>query len=128
MTTLTTQERKAIADTIIAQLGGNQFRAMTGAKDFTFGERGELTFGLPARFAKDGINKVRVTLTADDDYTVEFFRINMRAKEMVKTIATEEGVYCDTLRSTFTRVTGLDCTLGGGVFEARGNRMPMGGQ
>ena len=125
--TLSVETRKEIADTILAQLGGRQFKVMTGAKDFTFGERGELTFGLPARFAKDGINKVRVTLTDADDYTLEFFRINMRAKEMVKTIATEEGVFVDTLRATFTRVTGLDCTLGSGgvVRSAVGNRGPF---
>ena len=124
---MTPQERKAIADTILAQLGGRMFIAMTGAKHFTFGEKGELSFQLPARFAKDGINGVRIELTAADDYTLTFSRINVRAREMVKTIATEEGVFCDTLRSTFTRVTGLDCTMGK-VFEARGNRAPMGGQ
>ena len=43
---MTAEERKQIADTILEQLGGGRFILMTGAKDFSFGEAGELNFRL----------------------------------------------------------------------------------
>jgi hypothetical protein len=97
----------AVAQNILQQLGGNRFALMTGAKNFVYGEN-MLQFKLPSNFARDGINAVRVTLTAMDDYSVEFFKVRGVAS---KPIAYRENVYCDTLQSTFKAVTGLDTRL-----------------
>lgn len=99
-----------VSKTILEQLGGNKFIVMTGAKNFVGGNN-TLSFRLPggAGFCKEGINGVRVTLTAMDDYTVEFIKIR---KFEVKTIKTVEGVYCDNLQAVFTEATGLYTSLG----------------
>ena len=59
-----------IAQTILAQLGGRRFIAMTGARNFICGEN-YLMFSLPKGFAKDGINKIRITLDWTDTYIFE---------------------------------------------------------
>jgi len=104
--------RELVAKTILAQLGGNRFAVMTGAKNLMHGADSNgspyLSFKLPSRFATNGINFVRVTLTPADDYKVEFVKVwGMN----LKTIAVREGVYADTLRSVFTEATGLDTSL-----------------
>ena len=67
-------DNMVVANTILEQLGGRRFVAMTGARNFTAidDQRGALSFKVPR--AKDGINAIKVTLTAMDDYTVEAFR------------------------------------------------------
>ena len=97
-----------VAQTILSQLGGRKFIAMTGAKSFVGGSD-MLMFALPARFAKDGINKVRITLTPADEYKVEFMKII--GTKPVKTIAEVDGVYADNLQRIFTSHTGLDTRL-----------------
>jgi hypothetical protein len=96
-----------VATTILEQLGGRKFIAMTGAKNFV-GGKDYLAFALPSRFAKDGINNVKITLTYRDDYTVEF---NKLWGVNLKSIAVVDGVYCDMLRDIFTDYTGLDTSL-----------------
>lgn len=98
-----------IANEILAQLGGNRFLAMTGAKDLVGGED-YLAFRLPARFAKGGINKVKITLTDADLYKVESFKMKRHGLDVV-TIAEDDGIYCDRLAETFTAQTGLDTRL-----------------
>lgn len=94
------------AESILNQLGGNRFVAMTGARNFV-GDTAALMFALPARFAKDGINKVKVELVADT-YTVTFWKLRgMKAN----VIASRELVYADQLRDVFTAVTGLSVAL-----------------
>jgi hypothetical protein len=98
---------QTIAATILDQLGGGRFVAMTGAKMFAH-DGNSLRFRLPSRFARNGSNFVKVTLTAGDDYAIEYGKVwglNYRI------IDTQEGVYGDTLRASFTAATGLDCTL-----------------
>jgi hypothetical protein len=95
------------ATTILTQLGGNRFIAMTGAKNLVGGDN-DLTFSLPARLARNGINKIRVALDASDTYTVTAYRY--RALNLTQ-IEAVDGVYCDNLRDVFTSVTGLDCTM-----------------
>jgi hypothetical protein len=98
-----------IAETILQQLGGRSFTAMTGARSYTSIEKG-LMFQLPARFAKNGINKVRIYLTPRDTYMVEFWRIGPKLK--LSHISTHEDVYADSLRELFESQTGLYLTLG----------------
>ena len=97
-----------IAQTILHQLGGNRFIAMTGAKNLV--NHGDaLSFRLPANFAAKGINSVKVILdVARDLYTVEFNKI--RGVKFTE-IAKFEGVCFDDLQALFTGETGLDTRL-----------------
>lgn len=98
-----------IASTILEQLGGRRFIAMTGAKNFVAVAPGNtLVFRLPAKFAKNKANYVRITLTPDDLYTVEFSYL--RAMNL-RDISRHEGIYCDQLRELFTTETGLYTSL-----------------
>lgn len=98
-----------VAQTILAQFGGSRFIAMTGAKNFV-GSDNYLQFDLPRGFASNKANKCRVTLDANDTYTVEFFKWNARAFDM-KLISSDSNVYCDSLRAVFTAETGLYTSL-----------------
>jgi hypothetical protein len=90
---------------IIEQLGGNRFRAMTGARHFVFDDVGQsLTFRLPW----PGINFVRVTLTPADLYDMEFFKVRGLSLTLK---AREVGIYWDRLQAVFTANTGLDTHL-----------------
>lgn len=96
-----------VASTIIEQLGGNQFIAMTGAKQFVDTGNG-LQFGLPSRFANRGINKVQIQLAADDTYITKFWKISGTKFRLIENIG---GVYAGSLREIFERTTGLDVSL-----------------
>lgn len=96
-----------IAQTILAQLGGNKFIAMTGAKNLADLGNG-LQFKLPSNFAKNKINCVSIKLNEMDLYDVKFF--NIRGVNL-KTIAVCEDVYSEDLQNIFTDHTGLDTHL-----------------
>jgi hypothetical protein len=98
---------KTIAATILEQLGGRKFIAMTGAKNM-LNHGNALSLRLPSRFATDGINYVKVTLTHMDDYTLEFGKVRGMNYKLLKSI---DGVYCDQLQEIFTATTGLDTHL-----------------
>ncbi len=99
----------SVAQTILEQLGGRAFAAMTGANNF-MGDKDSLTFRLPGKpgFVKDGINRVRIVLTGRDDYNLEFYRVR---GANLKLIGTAEGVYCEMLREVFRDRTGLETRL-----------------
>jgi hypothetical protein len=93
----------SIAKTILEQLGGNRFVAMTGAKNF--GDTGNgLAFQVPASLTKNRINAVKVVLDPSDTYTVKFLRIT--SKEL-KTVSQHSMIYCDQLKELFESETGL---------------------
>lgn len=96
-----------ISDTILAQLGGSRFQAMTGAKDYVHDET-SLEFSLPDH----RINRVKITLDPSDTYTVEF---GCARKEQwidnYTLIDRREDVYAENLREVFERVTGLRTSL-----------------
>lgn len=96
-----------VGDTILEQLGGHRFVVMTGAKDFVLGYN-SLQFRLPGNLTRDKSNKVRITLTEFDLYTLETFRV--RGIDC-KTCSSETGIYFDSLQSMFTSFTGLDTHL-----------------
>lgn len=95
-----------VANTILAQLGGRRFIAMTGAKNLG-GEAKSLSFKIPK--AKNGISYVKITLDPDDTYTVQFLKIYGRK---VTTVAEYSNVYADQLRNLFESNTGLYTSLG----------------
>tara|TARA_B100001105_G_scaffold255467_1_gene255130 strand:+ start:1643 stop:2035 length:393 start_codon:yes stop_codon:yes gene_type:complete len=107
-----------IAQTILDQLGGSKFTAMTGAKNFLTIANG-LQFKLPQNFAKNNISVVRITLLPSDTYSMEFGKI-LKQKDpqygvkmpVYKKISVHEQVYADQLRSLFKDETGLDVSLG----------------
>lgn len=93
-----------IAATILAQLGGNRFCAMTGAKNFVQGTS-LLQFDLPRN--SGGVNRVQVVLHANDLYTVACYKWS-RDKLSLKDVGQHShGVYADQLQEIFTAKTGL---------------------
>jgi len=119
-----------LSKTILSQLGGNMFVAMTGAKDFVAIDNG-LKFRIGRN--KSRANVVRITLDIYDTYTMEFWsvrEVNMykiMMKCMEKGLSNEEinekvkdaeaksnmklkeynGLYFDQLQEFFTEYTGL---------------------
>ena len=79
---------------------------MLGTKLF-MGDANSLMFDI--RGCKT-INKIRVTLAADDTYTVTFYKI-ARGGLSVATIATREGIYNDMLHAVIESETGLYLSL-----------------
>lgn len=100
-------DRLPVAAMILEQLGGRRFLAMTGAKNLV-GSEDSLMFQLPASLVKDRGNKLTITLSPMDTYTLTLYRIRGTDAEVV---ATEEDVYAEDLQAAFTRVTGLDTQL-----------------
>jgi hypothetical protein len=99
-----------IAAVIVQQLGGmGRLCAMTGAKDFVAIENG-VSFGI-GKNAK-GVNKVRIVLTAQDLYDVEFGAVRtVKLMPTYKVKSSTEGVYCDMLKAAFEAATGMYLTL-----------------
>ena len=93
------------AKTILQQIGGNRFLAMTGAKNLIGGVN-SLSMKI-GRNAKK-VTHVRIVLNHLDLYDVEFLSIrNLN----VKTVDTASGIYADDLQRVFTGGTGLDTHL-----------------
>ncbi len=95
-----------VATTILTQLGGQQFIAMTGAYHLVGLDDG-LQFSFKGcKFA----NKCRITLDRiSNTYSMEFFKVDNYAYDQKgKTL---ECIYASALQSNFTEATGLDCTL-----------------
>lgn len=106
------EEQQQIAQTILAQLGGNRFVAMTGASSFsswhaTGNIRGGLTFRIP-QTNKIRARSVQIYLMDTDTYRVQF--ATMKKYDFV-ILATHDDVYADNLRTIFESVTGLYTSL-----------------
>lgn len=104
-----------VAKIILEQIGGRRFIVMTGSKNFL-----AMDNGLRMDLSKNnsGANRCEIILTAMDDYTVRFYKLNRttlaRAGRLnpIKEIAKHEGVYADQLQDIFTSVTGLFTNVG----------------
>lgn len=94
-----------VATTILYQLGGKRFTAMTGAKNY-MGDNNSLSFSLPGSSTKGGINKVRITLNSDDLYDIEFMKFKRKTLscDVVKKV---DNIYVDMLEEVFEDTTGL---------------------
>ncbi len=90
-----------ISKTILDQLGGRKFIAMTGSTNFMGGEN-YLSFKLTTNKIK--ATHLRITLTENDTYTLEFFRFRGTKVTNLNKI---ETVYFDQLQEIFTDITGL---------------------
>lgn len=99
-----------VADTILKQLGGRRFCAMTGATNI-MGDEDSLSLQIAAKNDRK-IKGLRITLLPSDTYSVIFYR---RAKKDPATglrlgmtvVSEHEGVFADQLRDLFTSETGL---------------------
>lgn len=97
-----------IAKTILQQIGGHRFAAMTGSHDFI-----NLGNGLRMSLSRNKTSANRLEIIYDegaDLYNVRFYRQSMNHKTFevtTKDIEKIEGVYCDMLEEIFTDVTGL---------------------
>jgi len=102
----------SVANTILQQLGGNRFIAMTGAKNF-LSDGNTLRMTLP----KNGSKANRLWITYDpslDLYNMRFFRyrpgrIDIRTGKLIEDKISDEktfeGIYCDQLQELFTEHT-----------------------
>ena len=101
-----------VAQTILSQLGGSKFIAMTGSKNFGAGtnDNGNDYLSMHLTRNKAKAKYLTITLNANDTYTM-LFRKTVNKYDLV-TVATYENVYCDMLQDIFTEVTGLYTSLG----------------
>jgi hypothetical protein len=100
-------ERHKAADTILQQLGGTKFLAMTGAKHLTVTETPGLSLRLPYR-NKSLPNYVRVVLRPGDYYEVTFAVIR---GNKLKPLSNHTQIYAEDLRRLFESETQLYTTL-----------------
>ncbi len=106
------------AQTILQQLGVNKFVVMTGSKNFLYAERSETVNNEWLRMDltrnKAGVNRLKITLDANDTYTMHFYKqvIKNYVDVVITKEQTFEGIYCDQLQEIFTQVTGLYTSLG----------------
>ena len=96
-----------VAQIIYQQLGANRFAAMTGSKNFVAGDD-YLMFSIPKNASP--FNKVRITLTPNDTYNMEFLKVG-RLGDVSKTKVYED-VYADQLQELFRGLTGMETSLG----------------
>lgn len=96
-----------VAQTILQQLGGNRFLAMTGAKDLMSSPHG-LSFKIKGKAPGSGrpITHVRITLNTNDLYIVEARRWSASSLTMF-TVSRTTDVWADMLGEVFTDATGL---------------------
>lgn len=95
-----------VAQTILEQLGGNRFIAMTGARNL-LSTPSSLRFQLP-RGAVNKANFVTIELDGTDNYTVTFIKY----RNLNQTVLSEhEMVPAINLKQLFTDKTGLDTSL-----------------
>ena len=99
------KDQNQVAATILKQLGGNKFLAMTGAKYLVAGAN-FLQFTIPGR----KINSVVIRLDPNDTYTLLFNKKTNMGVD-IKNVAKATGVYADRLQSIFTENTGLYTSL-----------------
>ena len=100
-----TEGGREIAKTILQQLGGNKFIAMTGAKNL-----GHTNKGLQMKIGRNSksISHVIINLKSSDLYEMEFIRIRGSKRTVVKKV---KGVYNDQLGKIFTKYTGMNVRL-----------------
>jgi hypothetical protein len=96
-----------IANTILGQMGGaGRLGAMVGASMFVGGDN-SLSFKFKGCTKA---NKCRVTLDADDTYTVDFFKLKNHGLDCT-VLKSVNGIYADQLRRLFEQTTGLALSL-----------------
>jgi len=99
-------DAKQIADTILKQLGGGRFIAMTGAKNLAFTSNPPGLHMSIGRGAKNAIKYLRINYDrGSDTYTMKFLN------NSGGTVREQSFVHADQLRQVFTSTTGFDTNL-----------------
>jgi len=95
-----------VAEEILRTLGGNKFRAMTGAKNF-----GGTENSLSMRIGRNSSNSnyLKITLNSMDLYDMKFSKLTRKFEE--KSIKEYNGVFNDMLTDMFTAHTGMYTSL-----------------
>lgn len=99
--------QQQVATTILHQLGGNKFIAMTGSHNFLATEAG---LRMTLKNNKSRANFLYIDLCADDTYKMTFKKVSRKTFD-IKIISEYEGVYCDSLQTIFKQVTGFYTSL-----------------
>jgi hypothetical protein len=102
-----------IANAIYTQLGGFEFKLMTGARKFVYGEDEKynsfLQFNLvPNEFNIHNYSQVRITLMPSDTYKLSFYQKTSAGEKEIRSV---ENIYCDQLQDTFELETNLLVTI-----------------
>lgn len=95
-----------VAKTIIEQLGGNKFIAMTGSKNFIADDY-KLSMKLIRNKSK--AQYLTITLNSMDTYDLIFFSADKNFNRTVR--AEKKNIYHDQLEEIFTSITGLNTRL-----------------
>lgn len=90
-----------IARTIIEQLGGNRFKVMTGANNFTV-SKSAVSFHFKG---SRKVNACRIELNGNDLYDLTFCKLG--GKALYKEISSAYDIYNDQLEEIFTKHTSL---------------------
>ena len=95
------------AKTILQQIGGQRFIAMTGSKKLH-----DMGNGLRMSLSRNMTQANRLEITLDrstDTYNMRFYKqtVTKLLEVKIKEIASYDMVYCDMLEQMFTSVTGL---------------------
>ena len=95
-----------VAETILKQLGGNQFRMMTGAKNL-----GATEDSLSMRLGRNSSNSnyLKITLNSIDLYDMEFCKLTKMGEK--KSVTEYNNVYNDMMTDQFTAHTGMYTSL-----------------
>ncbi len=95
-----------VAETILEQLGGNQFRMMTGAKNL-----GGTEDSLSMRIGRNSSNSnyLKITLNSMDLYDMEFCKLTRMGEK--KSVTEYSDVYNDMLTEVFEKHTGMYTSL-----------------
>ena len=104
------------AYTILLQLGGRRFLAMTGADKLLAAGRTAHNpnpwLRMDLRKNQAQVNRLKITLMPDDTYTVEFYhQVLFDWVPQISHQQTFELVYGEDLQTLFTSVTGYDTHL-----------------
>ena len=94
--------------TILHQLGGARFIAMTGSKHFV---GGDTTLTMKLVDNKLGATHLRINLEPMDWYKLTFLKCSVRTAGDPKILREVDGVYFDKLREVLTECTGLYTSL-----------------
>ena len=95
-----------VAKTILEQLGGNKFRAMTGAKNL-----GGTEDALSMRIGRNSSNSnyLKITLNSWDLYDMKFSKLTRKFEE--KSVKEYKNIHNIHLRLMFTKHTGMHTSL-----------------
>ena len=100
------EDRMRVAKTILEQLGGNQFRMMTGAKNIA-GDENSLSMRIGRNSSNS--NYLKITLNSMDLYDMKFMKLTRKFEE--KSVKEYNNVYNNSLRDRFTDHTGMYTSL-----------------